>query len=272
MINKRNIRKTLGLASVGLLVSGCASVPHPNPEDPLESYNRSMFQFNEAVDKAVLKPVATGYRAAVPSPARTCVRNIFGNLGDVWSAINSMLQGRALDSINTFGRVLFNSTMGIGGCIDVATMNGAHKIPNDFGTTLGVWGVGNGPYVVLPFFGSSSVRDGLGLVGDVAGGTAVYASPGAISDVPVRNALIGLRVVDTRTNLLDADALAEDVSLDKYSFVRDAYQQNRKALLESKLRPEVQDSAAGDLSVPDYDDPEQAGHDASVPQYEDPGE
>ncbi|WKU19420.1 MlaA family lipoprotein [Advenella alkanexedens] len=272
MINKKTVRKTLGLASVGFLVSGCASVPNPSPEDPLESYNRSMFEFNEVVDKALLKPVATGYRAVMPSPVRTCVRNVFGNLGDVWSAINSMLQGRALDSINTFGRVLFNSTMGIGGCIDVATMNGAHKIPNDFGTTLGVWGVGNGPYVVLPFFGPSTVRDSIGLVGDVAGGTAVYASPAAIDDVSVRNAIMALKVIDTRTNLLDADALAEDVALDKYTFVRDAYQQNRKALLESKLRPEVQDVAADDMAVPVYDDPEQAGHDASVPQYEDPGE
>lgn len=272
MINKKTVRKTLGLASVGLLVSGCASVPHPTPEDPLESYNRSMFEFNETVDKVLLKPVATGYKAVTPSPVRTCVRNIFGNLGDVWSAINSMLQGRALDSINTFGRVLFNSTMGIGGCIDVATMNGAHKIPNDFGTTLGVWGVGNGPYVVLPFFGPSTVRDSIGLVGDVAGGTAVYASPAAIDDVSVRNAIMALKVIDTRTNLLDADALAEDVALDKYTFVRDAYLQNRKALLESKLRPEVQDVAADDMPVPVYDDPEQAGHDASVPQYEDPGE
>ncbi|GAA4416844.1 lipoprotein [Advenella faeciporci] len=272
MINKKTVRKTLGLASVGFLVSGCASVPNPSPEDSLESYNRSMFEFNETVDKALLKPVATGYKAVMPSPVRTCVRNIFGNLGDVWSAINSMLQGRALDSINTFGRVLFNSTMGVGGCIDVATMNGAHKIPNDFGTTLGVWGVGNGPYVVLPFFGPSSVRDGIGLVGDVAGGTAVYASPGAINDVSVRNAIMGLKVIDGRSNLLDADELAEDVALDKYSFVRDAYRQNRKALLESKLRPEVQDSAAGDLSVPDYDDPEQASTDISVPQYDDPGE
>ncbi|NLY33809.1 MAG: VacJ family lipoprotein [Alcaligenaceae bacterium] len=272
MINKKTVRKTLGLASVGFLVSGCASVPNPSPEDPLESYNRSMFEFNEVVDKALLKPVATGYRAVMPSPVRTCVRNVFGNLEDVWSAINSMLQGRALDSINTFGRVLFNSTMGIGGCIDVATMNGAHKIPNDFGTTLGVWGVGNGPYIVLPFFGSSSVRDGVGLMGDVAGGTAIYASPSAINEVSVRNAIMALKVVDTRTNLLDADTLAEEVSLDKYSFVRDAYRQNRKSLLESKFRPEVQDSAAGDLSVPDYDDPEPAAHDSSVPQYEDPGE
>ncbi|MFV9475478.1 VacJ family lipoprotein [Advenella sp. RU8] len=272
MLNKNNVRGTLSLVGLGALLTGCASVPNPSPDDPLESYNRSMFQVNEAVDKAVFKPVAHGYRAVVPNPVRTCVSNIFGNFGDVWSAINSMLQGRALDSINTFGRVLFNSTMGIGGCIDVATMNGAKKIPNDFGTTLGVWGVGNGPYVVLPLFGSSSVRDGVGLVGDTAGSIATFTAPGAIHDVPVRNIVIGLEVIKSRENLLDADDLAEDVSLDKYTFVRDAYMQNRKALLESKLRPEVQDSAAGDLSVPVYDDPEQSANGASVPQYEDPGE
>lgn len=272
MFNKKIIGKTLGLASVGFLVAGCASVPNPSPDDPWESYNRSMFQVNEAVDKALLKPVAEGYRAAVPNPVRTCVRNIFGNFGDVWSAINSMLQGRALDSINTFGRVLFNSTMGIGGCIDVATMNGAHKIPNDFGTTLGVWGFGNGPYVVLPLFGSSSVRDGVGLAGDAAGSIATFSAPGAIDDVPVRNIVIGVEVVKTRENLLDADELAEDIALDKYSFVRDAYLQNRKALLESKLLPEVQENVALDRALPAYDDPEQPVHDASVPQYDDPGE
>lgn len=272
MSDKNTLKKALGVLGTGFLVAGCASVPNPSPEDPLESYNRSMFQFNEAVDKAVLKPVAQGYEAVVPNPVRTCVRNIFGNFGDVWSAVNSMLQGRALDSINTFGRVLFNSTMGVGGCIDVATMNGAHKIPNDFGTTLGVWGLGNGPYVVLPFFGSSSIRDGVGLLGDTAGGIVTYTSPGAINDVPVRNIVTGVSVVNTRANLLAADELADDIALDKYSFVRDAYKQNRKALLESKLRPEVQTTYSSEGAVPQYDDPEQSDYDASVPQYEDPGE
>ncbi|AFK61219.1 lipoprotein [Advenella kashmirensis WT001] len=127
-----------------MVLAGCASVKNPTPGDPLEGYNRNMFAFNDAVDRNLLTPVAKGYQAVVPSPVRTCVTNIFNNFGDIWSGVNSFLQGRGLDSVNTFGRVLFNSTMGLGGCIDVASMKGAPRIQNDFGTTLGVWGIGQG--------------------------------------------------------------------------------------------------------------------------------
>ncbi len=240
MANYKLSRLALG-AGTALLLSACVSVPNPNPEDPLESYNRTMFQFNEAVDKAIFKPVAQGYQAVVPSPVRTCVSNIFGNVGDVWSGVNSLLQGRGLDFVNTMGRVLFNSTVGLGGCVDVATMNAANKIPNDFGTTLGVWGLGSGSYVVLPFFGSSSARDTAGLLGDSVGTTLTHTSPWAIDNVPLRNVVAGVDVVDTRYQLLNADELATDVSLDKYTFVRDAYKQNREALLRSKLAEEITD-------------------------------
>ena len=240
MANYPISRLVLG-SGTALLLSACVSVPNPNPDDPLESYNRTMFEFNEAVDKAVFKPVAQGYEAVVPSPVRTCVSNIFGNVGDVWSGVNSLLQGRGLDFVNTMGRVLFNSTVGLGGCIDVATMNGANKIPNDFGTTLGVWGLGNGPYVVLPLLGSSSIRDTAGLLGDSAGTMLTHTSPWAISDVPVRNVVVGVDVVDSRYQLLNADELASDIAIDKYTFVRDAYKQNREALLRSKLSEEITD-------------------------------
>lgn len=240
MANHRLSKLALG-TTTAVLLSACVSVPNPNPDDPLESYNRTMFQFNEAVDKAILKPVAQGYRAVMPSPIRTCVSNIFGNVGDVWSGVNSLLQGRGLDFVNTLGRVLFNSTVGLGGCIDVATMNGVNKIPNDFGTTLGVWGLGNGPYVVLPILGSSSIRDTAGLLGDSVGGTVTHTTPWAINDVPVRNIVVGVDAVDTRYQLLEADELADDISLDKYTFVRDAYKQNREALLRSKLAEEITD-------------------------------
>src|SRR5690606_26396669 len=218
--------RSLTLASLlgaTALVAGCATVTHPTPQDPWESYNRSMYAFNDTVDKAVLKPIATGYDKLMPDPAQTCIHNIFNNLGDVWSAINSFLQGRGVDFFNTLGRVLFNSTMGLGGCIDVASMNGAHRISNDFGVTLGVWGFDSGPYVVLPFLGSSSVRDGTATLGTFAAGVSPITPVFEIDNIPLRNSIIALYAVDTRANLLDADKLVNDVALDRYSFIRDAY-------------------------------------------------
>lgn len=271
--------RLLGLGSALALLAGCASVKNPTPGDPLEGYNRSMFAFNDAVDRNLLTPVAKGYQAVVPSPVRTCVTNIFNNFGDIWSGINSFLQGRGLDSVNTFGRVLFNSTMGLGGCIDVASMKGAPRIQNDFGTTLGVWGFGQGPYLVLPLLGPSTIRDTAGTVGDGFGGSAVYANPGAINDVPVRNTIWGISVVNSRANLLNASDLLDDVALDKYSFLRDAYLQRRQALLNQKLGPVVLDRAdgqnkGGSDNLPSYDDPEAGGTtgaaDPNVPVYDDP--
>jgi len=274
--------RLVGLASALVVLAGCASVKNPTPGDPLEGYNRNMFAFNDAVDRNLLTPVAKGYQAVVPSPVRTCVTNIFNNFGDIWSGVNSFLQGRGLDSVNTFGRVLFNSTMGLGGCIDVASMKGAPRIQNDFGTTLGVWGIGQGPYFVLPLLGPSTIRDTAGTVGDGFGGSAVYASPGAISDVPVRNTVWGISIVNSRANLLNASDLMNDVALDRYSFLRDAYLQRRQALLNQKLGPVVLDqpdgqNKAGSSNLPSYDDPEAgsagaagAAANPNVPVYDDP--
>lgn len=293
---KRMSKATL-VGVLGLTLGACATVENPTPGDPLESYNRTMFKVNESVDKAVLRPIAKGYEAVTPSPVRTCIRNIFGNLEDVWSGINSMLQGRGLDFVNTFGRVLFNTTVGLGGCIDVATMNGAKKIPNDFGTTLGVWGLSDGAYVVLPVLGSSSLRDTVGLVGDSLGASASYTTPWAIDNVPLRNSLVGVKAVDSRAKLLTADDIASDVAIDKYAFIRDAYKQNRQALLRSKLEDEITDGTpdtayqAEDITESGHVIPGQERREAyrlklrekrheklrsfdkfSVPEYEDPGE
>lgn len=277
---KQTQMRLVGLGSVLALLAGCASVKNPTPEDPLESYNRSMFAFNDAVDRNLLTPVAKGYQAVVPSPVRTCVTNIFNNFGDIWSGVNSFLQGRGLDSVNTFGRVLFNTTMGLGGCIDVASMKGAPRIQNDFGTTLGVWGVGQGPYFVLPLLGPSTIRDTAGTIGDGFGSAAVYASPGAINDVPVRNTVWGISFVNTRANLLNASDLLDDVALDRYSFLRDAYLQRRQAQLNQKLGPVVldapDDQKQGGGNLPVYDDPEAGGNGArpaanpNLPVYDDP--
>lgn len=259
----RFTRFTLAIASAGL-IAGCASISNPTPEDPWESYNRSMYAFNDTVDRALFKPIATGYKTVTPKPVRTCINNIFGNLGDVWSGINSLLQGRGRDFVDTLGRVLFNTTMGLGGCIDVASMNGARKIPNDFGTTLGVWGFGPGPYFVIPFYGPSTVRDGLGTAASLAAPIGQVSAVTAIDNVPVRNSILGLYLVDYRASLLDAEDLVDQIAIDKYSFIRDAYLQRRKAMLDSRKNSE---HAATDDSL---DDINNVSSDSSLPVYEDP--
>lgn len=233
-------------AAAAILAAGCATVPgEPDPRDPLESMNRSVYQFNDAVDRAVFKPVAKTYQAVVPTPVRSCVSNFFGNLRDVWSSVNFFLQGQVPDGINTFGRVLMNTTVGGLGCFDAAATVGVPRQPNDFGMTLGVWGLQDGPYLVLPFFGPSTVRDGTGLLVDTVGGVVDH-----VENVRVRNSLWGVGLLDTRSRLLDAGDMVDDLALDPYSFVRDAYLQRRRGQLNI-LRG---DAALPDYSLPDYGD------------------
>jgi len=240
--------KLVPVALAAALATGCATVPgEPDPRDPLEGMNRSVYQFNDTVDRAVFRPVAQAYQAVLPVPVRDCITNFFGNLGDVWSAANSFLQGRAPQGINTVGRVLMNSTLGVFGCFDPASSVGVPKVPNDFGTTLGVWGLAPGPYLVLPFFGPSTVRDGAGRIVDVYGGVVDH-----IDNVRVRNSLWGLGLLNDRSRLLDAGELLDDVALDPYSFVRDAYLQRRR----NQIRGAEGESDLPDYSLPDYgDDP-----------------
>jgi phospholipid-binding lipoprotein MlaA len=258
----KRLARLAPLLALTAVAAGCAHVPNPNPKDPWESYNRSMYKINDTVDKAVFKPVAQGYNAITPQPVQTCVHNMYSNVGDVWSAFNSFIQGHGIDFFNTMGRVLFNTTMGLGGCIDVASMNGARRIPNDFGVTLGVWGFKPGPYVVLPFVGPSSVRDGVALGTTLGSGVSEWWPVMEIDNIPVRNSVIGLGVVDARDNLLDADKLVNDVALDKYSFIRDAYMQRRKSLVN---RPNIDMGGAGASkhALPDYSD------DEALPDYSD---
>ena len=208
-----------------MLLGGCASTG--NPQDPLEPINRGIYQFNDGLDKAVLKPVAEAYRGVLPQFARTGISNFFANINDVIVALNNLLQGKIPDAVSDAGRVVVNSTVGILGVLDVATEIGLEKHNEDFGQTLGRWGVGSGAYVVLPFLGSSSVRDGFGLLAvDWQGDPLWY-----VGNVPTRNELYGVRVVDTRANLLDASQLMEDAALDRYSYLRGAYQQRRRSLI-----------------------------------------
>lgn len=247
----RRLRLGIAVASVAL-ASGCATVANPDPGDPWESYNRTMYTINDNVDQALIKPIALAYRDLTPQPAQSCIRNIFNNLGDVWSAANSFLQTRGHDFFNTTGRVLFNTTMGLGGCIDVASMNGAPRITNDFGITLGVWGLDSGPYLVLPFLGPSTLRDGAATASLFAAGASPSSPILAVNNIPLRNSILGLYAIDTRAGLLDADRLVTDVALDRYSFIRDAYLQRRKSQVNRRRSGSASEDYVNDL--PDYSD------------------
>ena len=222
-ISHSRARPLLGMLALGaLLASGCASRP-ANPDDPLEGYNRAMFSFNERIDKAVLKPAAEAYETVTPLPVRTGVGNFFGNLGDIWNGINNVLQGKFSDGLSDAGRFGLNTTVGILGLFDVATEAGLPKSDEDFGQTLGRWGVGEGPYFVVPFFGPRTLRDAAVLPIDLYGDNVW-----GINDVATRNSLTALRLVNTRANLLGIDKTLEEGTLDKYAYARDFYLQQRR--------------------------------------------
>lgn len=194
-----------------------------DPRDPWETFNRSMFEFNDKLDQFLVKPVAQAYQAVTPEPVRNCVTNIFGNIGDVWSAANSLLQGKPGECTRQLVRVGINTVFGIGGCFDVASQaEELEKQREDFGQTLGVWGMPSGPYLVLPVFGPRSVRDSLGLALDQ------YTDPvWRIHDMAWRNSSVSLRFVSNRAELLQAGKTLEQSGLDPYIFVRDVYLQRR---------------------------------------------
>lgn len=225
-MNLRNsTKRVLRVAALGLVVllaQGCATGPNANPADPLEPFNRSVFNFNEGVDRAIFKPVATAYRDVTPSPVRTGVSNFFGNISDVWSVVNNVLQLKPKEALETGMRVAFNTVFGFAGVLDIGTEMRLQRNKQDFGQTLGHWGVESGAYVVLPFFGPSSVRDTVGSLVD-ANADLVNRT----DRVGVRNSLATLRVVDTRARFLDAGDALEQASLDEYSFTRDLYLQRR---------------------------------------------
>ncbi len=219
--------------AVTVLLGGCATGPNAHPQDPLEPFNRGVYQFNEGLDRAVLKPVATAYQDVTPSPVRTGVSNFFNNLRDLWSSVNALLQARPREAAENFMRFNVNTFFGLGGVLDIATEMGIERTTLDVGHTLGRWGVPSGPYLVLPVFGPSSVRDTVGLVADHQGDLVQQG----VDHVPTRNALTALRVVDTRAHLLRAGELLEDVALDKYSFTRDAYLQRRQSQIGADAGP-----------------------------------
>jgi phospholipid-binding lipoprotein MlaA len=212
-----------------LVLSACASIQQTERVakiDPFERVNRAVFSFNEAADDYVIKPAAEAYKFVLPEFVRTGVTNFFSNINDVLVAANNLLQGKPSNAVSDIGRFLVNSTIGILGFFDVATDMGLDKNREDFGQTLAVWGVGDGPYIVLPFFGPSNVRDTVGLVVDIE--TDFMINTNKLNS-DEKNAVNGLRIINKRADLLDAGQLLEDAAFDKYSFLRDGYIQRRRS-------------------------------------------
>ncbi len=218
------------------LLGGCAT---NNPRDPLEPMNRAIYGFNDGVDTAIIRPVAEGYRAILPAPVRTGVSNVFANINDVLIALNNLLQGKVVNAVSDVGRVLVNTTIGIGGIFDVATNIGLEKHNEDFGQTLGWWGIGDGPYLVIPIRGPSNLRDAVGRFVDQRIDPITY-----VRSMRLRNMLWGLRALNQRADLLDTSKILETAALDQYEFVRDAYLQRRRNLVYDGAPPREKDDGA----------------------------
>jgi phospholipid-binding lipoprotein MlaA len=210
-------------ALLSLLLAGCAS--NGDPRDPLESMNRGIYKFNEGLDRVVMKPVATGYRRVMPGFAQTGVRHVFSNLGDVTILANDILQLKLQQSSSDLLRLSFNSLFGFAGLLDIASEMGLRKHDEDFGQTLGRWGIGDGPYLVLPFLGPSNIRDTAGIVVDNS-----YFDPVLqIDDIATRNQAWVVRTVSSRAELLDTKKALDDAALDPYEFSRDFYLERRRS-------------------------------------------
>jgi phospholipid-binding lipoprotein MlaA len=219
--------KALLACAALLLASGCATTGGSNnPKDPWEGYNRSMYEINDTADKYVLKPISQGYDKVTPQFVQQGVNNFFDNLQDLGTGLNNMLQGKFAAGAGDLGRLVVNSTIGILGFWDVATPMGLDKHNEDFGQTLGWWGVPSGPYFIIPLFGPSTARDAPARYIDPS-----FAYNRNIGDVASRNSLYGLDIVRSRTNLLKAEKVLDEAALDKYSFTRDAWLQRRRNMV-----------------------------------------
>ena len=204
--------------------AGCATTAGSDPRDPLEGFNRAMYSFNDSFDQAIGKPISTAYRDTLPDPVRGWVRNFFANLYDLWTGFNNLIQGKPADAVTDWARFAFNTTIGIFGFNDVATSMGLEKHDEDFGQTLGRWGMDDGAYLVWPFWGSSSMRDSAGLIADFYADPVVWYRPKG-----VRGVIWATRAISKRADLLDASRILEEAALDKYVFMRDAYLQRRRS-------------------------------------------
>ena len=240
----RTIGKGLlvGVLLAGML-GGCATQGN---KDPLEPMNRGIYKFNDTVDKAAIKPVAGAYKAVIPSPVRTGVNNFFNNLGTFVTLINNLLQFKLDKAMTDAGRLAINSTFGIAGLIDVASMDGVEKNNEDFGQTLAYWGWENSTYIVLPFLGPSTLRDTGGLVVDSAVFDPIYY----VEDVPARNSALALKFVDRRSQYLPASDLLDEAALDPYAFMRDAYMQRRNSQVhDGEVQKDTWEDAEDEVST-----------------------
>ena len=227
-----HLRPLILALAASVALSGCAT--GGNPKDPFEKFNRAMFSFNDAVDQAALKPAATAYKNVLPQFVQTGVNNFFGNLADVWTGANNLLQGKGQDGMSDLTRVALNSTFGILGLFDIASEAGLQKHSEDFGQTLGAWGVPSGPYLMLPLLGPSTVRDATVIPLDIKADPWAYKEP-----VNYRNIGIAVRAVDQRATLLDASNLLEEAALDRYEFIRDGFLQRRESrIYDGGSRPQ----------------------------------
>lgn len=241
------------------LVAGCASVPPnagKNPVDPFERFNRQVYAFNDGFDRAIVKPAATGYTKVIPKPARSCFANFFDNLFELTSIANSTLQGKPKAAGVSVGRFMMNSTVGFLGCFDVATHVGLERNKQYFALTMGHWGIGAGPYLVLPFLGPSSVRDAIGEIPDYFTDPFSYITP-----VKEYYLAYSFRFVDKRAQLLEATSLVEEAALDPYQFVRDAYLQRTRSRIGGDSvppPPQEEDPDSPSTGTPMRDAPAEA--------------
>jgi phospholipid-binding lipoprotein MlaA len=217
------MRAPFAIAALAV-VSGCAALPGPpHAQDPWERYNRGMYAFNDKVDRQFLKPVAITYQEGMPDFVREGVSNFFNNVQDLGTGANNLLQGKFGEGVTDLGRFAFNTVIGIGGLWDVATPAGLEKHNEDFGQTLGWWGVPTGPYFIIPLFGPSTLRDAPARWIDPS-----FAYNRGIDAIAVRNSLFGLDIVRSRADLLKAEKVLDEAALDKYTFTRDAWMQRRR--------------------------------------------
>lgn len=227
-------------ALVALALAGCATPGTGDPRDPLEPLNRGIYEFNEAVDRSVVRPIAEAYVAVLPVPARTGVSNFFGNLYDFWNVVNNVLQGKIGTAFSDAGRIALNTTVGLLGFVDVASRVGLEKSDEDLGQTLAWWGIGHGPFLMLPLLGPSSLRDGTATVAMIA----LDPLTRQVDDTGWTWGLWGLRLINVRASLLGADRVFDQAATDRYAFLRDAYFQRRRNQLWDGNPPREKDFSA----------------------------
>jgi phospholipid-binding lipoprotein MlaA len=224
------------IAGTFVVISGCATGPNIHPSDPIEPFNRGVASFNDGLDRVLIKPAATAYTAVTPSLMRAGVTNFFSNLSDAWSFVNGVLQLKPQLAAESLMRFSVNTFFGLGGLLDVADEMGIQKHNEDLGKTLGRWGVPAGPYIVLPIFGPSTLRDAFTISAETA-----YDPVSRINPVRARNATNVVRLVNTRANFLRLGNVMDDAALDKYSFTRDAFMAKRRADVARSANKEVDD-------------------------------